>query len=355
VNDILSFVLKSAQPRHFGPQAEPMEGPTFLLDSESWDQAVALAEKNEVLLPFLVGTQQADWKSEIPKAVRESLDQRMKNELITLAVLENEFENILSQMVTSRLQVILLAGSILQRDLGVEQLFCSSRQLDLLIGREQLHPALRIAGKLGYRIVQENRGGVALKRSLQSSSSGMPVESYVRIRWRILESDAEHEAAAVWESAVPRVSPEFPTGLKALSAEDKLVQLVRHGLIERRLKSPGVLNELDYWIRSRKDLDWQKALFLLERARAQAPAALAFRLLTRYWGAVLPPDTAQALAQNIGVLRRRALMQWGDWKHWFAERPNALLFRFDSELLLHDHTTEAVKAAFGQKTNPEVA
>ena len=281
---LFHFVLLTSQPRYLAKDAEEAAPPEFLQDAKTWKKALALAKQMGLLLPLCVVLSRTSWQNQIPEPVRAELEKTMKNELISMAVLENEFENVLRKLIDSKVQVIILGGSILEKDCDPREVFKAVRSFDLLLSKEQMSTAQRAVGRIGYRLTEcePHLGGISLQRRLQSAVSGRHIVSNIRFRWRVLEEDSEHHSAAIWERAVPAVSPEFPMGLKAMIPEEKLVQLVRHGLIERLLESPVIFHEMDQLIRLHPQMDWARVLFMLERAHAQAAGAFAAILMTRF-------------------------------------------------------------------------
>ena len=166
----LHFVLLTSQPRYLVKDAQEPAAPEFLVDVSEWREVFALARQHELLLPLCVVLSRTTWKDQIPEPVRSELDRMTKNELISMAVLENEFENVLRRLIENRIQVIILGGSILQKDCDPHEVFKAVRNFDLLIAKEQMSAAQRAGGRIGYRITDDEShlGGIGLQRKLQS-------------------------------------------------------------------------------------------------------------------------------------------------------------------------------------------
>lgn len=345
---LLHFVLQASQPRYLSKDAEEAAAPDFVRDASVWRKVFTLAKSLGLLLPLCVVLSRASWKTEIPDAVRFELDRMMKNELISMAVLENEFENVLRRLIENKVQVIILGGSILQKDCDPQQVFKAVRSFDLLIPKEMMSTAQRAVGHMGYRLseAEHHLGGIGLQRKLQSAVSGQNVVSGIRFRWRILEEDAEHDASAIWERAVSEVSAEFPMGLKAMIPEDRLVQLIRHGLIERLLDSPVILHEMDQLIRLNPQLDWARVLFMLERTQSQSAGAFAAILLTRFWSSPIPQKIIDSLLGNMGAMKRRMIMKMAQLEDWFSPQERDFTFHAKAFFLLSDRPASAIKATF---------
>jgi len=355
-NETLSFIIQATQPKYFSADAEKLEMPSFADNSKAWENTFALAARLNVALPLLVIANQSTWKKDLSSNIQLNIESRLKNELIELAVLENEYENIITELVRDRLNIVMLSGSVLQRELSLDQIFTSSKQLELLVAKEQLNSALRIMGRLGYRADPEAaEGGVALTRKLQSQVSGARIASPVRVRWRILDVDADHQAAGLWERSVAKSSPEFPSGIRELAIEDRLAQLMRHAVIEKGLRSLMPFHQMDYWIRKEPGIDWAKFIFAVENVHAQCAAALALQWLTRYWQTPIPVNAVESAVGRLGAIKRRALLDDEEWQQWFLERPTGWIHELRAQMLFHDHPTEALKASLWGRRKPEVA
>ena len=359
-NTLLSYIIESTQPKHFGVSAEPISAPEWGDDSKTWDQVFTLAARLNVSLPLIVGINQCDWKKNYSTNFQIQIDQRLKNELIELAVLENEYENIIAELIRDHVTMVLLSGSVLQREMSLDQIFTSSKQLELLVSKDQINTALRVMGRLGYRVdTDSTEGGIALTRRLMSQVSGARVTAPIRVRWRILDVDADHQAAGLWERSVAKSSPEFPSGIRELAIEDRLAQLIRHAVIEKGLRSLMPFHQLDYWIRKEEQagrtIDWAKFIFAVENVHAQCAAALALQWLTRYWQSPVPTNAVESAVGRLGPIKRRALLDDEEWQQWFLERPTGWIHELRAQMLFRDHPADALKASLWGRRRPEVA
>lgn len=341
---VVSFVLRAAQPRFFGPSAETLPQPENVTDVSFWDGCFEFADRLGILLPFSASLKQSSLLKELPTSVEKRLEKTLKNELIAMAVLENEFEQILKHLVHTEIPIVVLAGSYLGKGAEELQSLRSVRALELLLVKDQLAAALRIVGKMGYRSEGTSGplGGMLLTRKLPNLVAGRTIVSHLRLRWRVLEMDAEHDAAAIWDRTVALTSPEFPKGLRALSDEDKVLQLIRQGAVESLLDSPIWLNELDSLVRHSPQLDWAKVIHLLGRSKCVSAGAFVLGYLHRAWKTPIPVETVQQLHRKVSALKRRAMLTHSDPENWFSqERDTGFFMR--ALYLFRDQTGRAIR------------
>ena len=263
-------------------------------DWAAWLDAVRAQALAPLLYHILCG------RAIMPAAIEEGLQVAYFENARDNALRFHELGRVLRHLAATGVQVVLLKGAALAETVYHDIAARPMGDLDLLVQREDVMPALGALSELGYTPTHaEAFAGVTLdfENEVQLLKPG-PVDTLIEIHWSLLNSPHyQHKLpmAWFWESALP-VQVEGGTAL-ALGPEALLLHLCAHLALHHGSSGARWLHdvaEVVYGFRDR--LDWEQVLTRAQAWDLVLPVQQVLGRVALDWQAPIPGGIQQRLS-----------------------------------------------------------
>jgi hypothetical protein len=172
----------------------------------------------------------------------------------------------------------------------------------------KLEDALKVLGRLGFRVISETGNGLDLMRT-----SGQGLGLKIRLRNALLASDSEPLKEETWDKAI--CSPENRFHFQ-LPIEDVFAYWLSANQPpgrERLLENPVYLLDLCRILIAYGELDWERVVWILGNRDLLGSAWLVSEILNRDWLAgtskLIPPQVVSLFANSVKRLARKPLLK----------------------------------------------
>jgi hypothetical protein len=290
------FTMKCLRGR-FDPDA--LDTARELASGSDFDWAVWFdAVRAEALAPLLYHI--LSGRAIVPAAIEEGLQVAYFESARDNALRFRELGRVLRRLAAADVQVVLLKGAALAETVYHDIAARPMGDLDLLVQREAVIPALGLLAELGYTATHaEAFAGVTLdfENEVQLLKPG-PVDTLIEIHWSLLNSPHyQHKLpmAWFWATATP-VEVEGNTAL-ALGPEALLLHLCAHLALHHDSTGARWLHdvaEIVYGFRDR--LDWEEVLTRAQMWDLVLPVQQVLGRVALDWQAPIPDGIQQRLS-----------------------------------------------------------
>jgi hypothetical protein len=345
-DEVRDFVLEALRPERLAASSAELPRPAFLLEQSSWREALEHATAIHAGSLFARSVERASWYERVPFLSSLRLDECLKRERMSLAILDGELDVALDCLISARLPVMALKGADLARRFYVERLQRPMADVDLLVPFDSFHEALLVMGRAGFRVVGSLPEG-RVRIELSRHGGGAIVELHRAPQ----AGDSREWLSAVWQRSLEGAISGLPRQVRAMAVEDLVSYLIRHAAVQHALESPIWLNDLHLVIQGAPGLDWERVASELLARRAAAAGFLVLSLLHADWSTPVPAEPRARLGRALGLARRRALMGRLEAARWFTD-PRSTAWLSRARFLLRDSAWDAVRYAIARRPPP---
>lgn len=296
------------------------------------DRALNYAERIHGVLPWLSRLSQ-----ETP--LSENLDQRLRQERMRLALLDQELEAALEALLPKAIPVILLKGMELGRRYYPSRALRPMCDADLLVPEERFLEAIAALRSAGF----EARGPLPAGRFRIELARGEHAPT-VELHYRLQAGEDSRFLDGIWRRSQLGAIPGLDARVRALHPEDNLVYLLRHAGVQHLLESPIWLNDLHFLLKSpefKTQTSWDRVLEGIIERKIVVASWWILSLLSRDWETPVPVETLRWLESRCGRLARAYFSNKRSAEKWFEDRSRSLVEVVVSRLLLRDSWREA--------------
>jgi|GEM_PF-1946907 len=347
VRSVISTSAGLEAPREsFSNQGEDVA----LLSARFWTECLAFAETIHAVAPFCSAVLKQTWADRIEEGSLLRLNERITRERMLLAVLDQELDEALFQLISSQVPVAVLKGADLARRYYPERALRPMADVDLFVRPDLFTEALTVLGKAGYRAVgpfPEGRFRIELARD----RGGVYQCPTVEIHRQLLAGDDDAHTQRIWERTIEGAVPGLPRSARSLRPDDNLVYLIRHAAVQHAIESPVWMNDIHWLIETesgRGCIDWDQVIWRLAHERALSAGFVVFSLLGREWGTRIPEEILRQAGQRLGWVKRGLLSPLARSRNLFPERGRGKGWLVRSRFLLRDGVYDAWKYGIGR-------
>ena len=235
----------------------------------------------------------------VPPEIQAALTADLRKAAVHAMRAETELAQILAALQSAQVPVVVLKGATLAARYPHEALR-SYGDLDLLIPREQMAPAERVLGELGYRTSRHHLRDWTLDNRhhfppMTSEAKALDVELHWRLSSR---GGVEHipiPIDALWARAVPW-QVQGQTALR-FSDLDLALHVCHHGAVLHRMQlGLQPLLDLAFLVDGWDREQWQTLTSWIERYGQRPAVALLFSLAQELFGPIVPREVLDRLA-----------------------------------------------------------
>lgn len=308
------------------------EPPELAYRASYWDELLQYTEQWNCQLAVLYRLQARletpEWQSVVPERTLALLSKKTADLQKTLDQTLEFGRQTLDVLRSVRVPALVFKGADLALRCYPEKYLRPIKDVDLMIPRELLAPALRELGRAGYRRLDSQLGH---RLPLGHSDS----EAKVVLYSKIFDGDAESDSAEIWDRARSQVERGGKHPLDPVSghllypcSEDGLVVLFQAMVESVGPSSPLFLTDLHYWIMQEKGLDWDRLLFLLHRRKLEASGWFFLSWIHNEYNTDIPESVLSVLSRRVSAKRDQA-NRWSQVDHLFPANPQGSNYRTD--------------------------
>jgi hypothetical protein len=278
---------------------------------QDWETLLPVARAQN-LLPIL--HKKMGGNPAVPDTAQNVLRGAYMRSAARAALMQHELAKLLGLFGAAGAEVILLKGSALAAAIYPDPALRPMSDVDVLITRDQLEPALGCTRQMGFAPDRdEARPGDALKfeneLAMVNTSTAMTM---IEFHWDLFNSTHHQNKMQMswfWQSAVPITLNKTPA--KMLGPEAQLLHLCSHLMLHHHGEGLlwwndifEVLNKLN------GQINWDLALAKAQEFDLVLPLQRVVLQLADGWGAPVPAPVRQRLAQAQATPREAQVFGW---------------------------------------------
>lgn len=338
---IQQFVVRVLRLTHATGDTPQLPIPFFLSEPESWQIAFSEAERLGCLGIFAIRIQRMEWAYRIPLNERVLIERTVTRQRMRLGLLDEELRLALEVLVgDQKIDVLLLKGAHLSREIYPERLLRPMTDLDLLVRKDAFFEAFQSLLKVGYH----PSGKLCTERQQIVLSRGANFPC-VELHTQLQMGRQDQRTERIWRNSELWKPKDLSWEVRRLSVEDQLFYLIQHGASQHLMETPIWLNDIHLLIQENPQLDWNKVAENVFQEKGVAATWFVMGFLQSDWKTPIPKRFLEDLKKNVGLLRRRTLIQLAHSEDWFlSERSRSWVFR--KRYLLRDNAAEVLRYGF---------
>lgn len=277
------------------------------ITESQWENLIALAERNQ-LAPALYAVVRARGMS-----VPDTCEERLKANYLTATkrnlMLFNDLDKILRAFDESRIEVVLLKGAWLAKELYENIGLRIMADVDLWIKRSRLDDAKSIMLALGYSSGAKETRPQALQDEFGGETGfSKPGSTAVELHWKLFRGEWIRHTASIDEGAIrERTVPFGSENIRKVTNEDGLLHICIHLAVNHQMSRAGLRTLMDIHLMQRKcPIDWAAVARRALEWRVSAAAWLVLKSMEEIFGdpgSQLPLDEIEPSAFRRTILK----------------------------------------------------
>ena len=310
------------------PQALEAARTLVAHDELPWNVVQQVARQERVAPLLSQVARRCDW---FPAEVKKSLRVTYYHNAARNYPFLHELQQVLRRFGTEDVPVVVLKGAALANTVYDDPSLRPMTDLDLLVHRESVQPALRILGELGFRRVGfEVRPDADLvyESQVQLAKTGR-VRFLVEIHWSLFDSPYYQQNLTMdwfWDTALTVQTGDTP--MQVLGPVAQLLHLCGHAVLHHGSAGTSLLwlqDVAEVVFHYREQIDWDELLNRAQEFRLILSVQQVLGQVAAEWGVPIP---ARALSRLAALHPSPAEQQVTAWRT-AKQRPVAQRFWSD--------------------------